>query len=960
MNPIVEGKTDENGKITFDDLRPGDYLLVEKEPLEGYNAREPLEVTVELDQMENKSVEITNTPTRGSIELIKTDDLDSKLDGAVFKLESAIGKTIKEGLTTENGKIVVNNLKPGTYYFIETKAPFGHDLDSSRVQADVSFNQQEIKTVETVNERTPSGVELTKVDNKTGEFLPGTTFELQDRNGKAIEIKDSEGNKTSQFTTNKEGKITVEGLKPGNYQFVEVEASEGYQLDDGPILFTINLGQTDNVAISTDNQIIKSGLTLTKVDADTGEVLSDVVFELQDAEGNRIATDLTTNNEGMLEVNDLRPGNYQLIETQALDGYDGLSDPIQFTVDLGQKANKQIKVDNLPTRGSVTLVKRDDLGEILPGATFRLQDAKGTIVASDLESDKEGLITVDNLEPRKTYYFVETTAPFGHDLDETPLPVKVDFNQEQEDIPLVEATNERTTSGVELIKVDNETNEVLSGAIFELQDSNGNVVEIKNEAGNKTSQFTTNKDGELTVDGLKPGDYQFVEVEAPNGYHLDETPITFTIELGQAANTKIKAENQIMKSGLTLTKVDADTGDVLSDVMFELQDAEGNRIATNLATNKDGVLEVNDLRPGNYQLIETKTLDGYDVLSNSIEFTIEVGQTDNKEIEISNVPTRGSVMLTKTDELGQPLKGATFNLEDEAGKVIKEGLISDEDGRVIVTDLEPRKTYYFVETKAPFGHNLDATPVEAEVVFNQQDIATVDKVNERTTSGVEVTKLGERGNALQGVMFNIQDKEGKIIREDLITNKEGKIIVDGLKPGNYHFVETETIHGYDLLETKIPFKIQLGQKEFTTVEIVNDLTTGSVRLTKVGEENETLSGAMFNLVDEEGKLIVNDIQTNEEGVIEVNDLKPGTYYFFEIKAPNGYQLDDKPISFTIEKGQKESLELEVQNKKVPESTTENELPNTTTNMFNLLLLGIVLLLMGILAYRIVNHRAKKE
>ena len=109
---------------------------------------------------------------------------------------------------------------------------------------------------------------------------------------------------------------------------------------------------------------------------------------------------------------------------------------------------------------------------------------------------------------------------------------------------------------------------------------------------------------------------------------------------------------------------------------------------------------------------------------------------------------------------------------------------------------------------------------------------------------------------LSDAVFNIIDAKGKIVRTDLTTDKDGKISVSDLRPGDYQFIETKAPTGYDLNVKPIPFTITKGQSQVTSVTALNSLTTGSIELTKVDiDHHGTLEGAIFNILDQDGKII---------------------------------------------------------------------------------------------------------
>ncbi|MDK1728889.1 MSCRAMM family protein, partial [Dellaglioa algida] len=441
----------------------------------------------------------------------------------------------------------------------------------------------------------------------------------------------------------------------------------------------------------------------------------------------------------------------------------------------------------------------------------------------------------------------------------------------------------------------------LMGAVFELQDEKGKVLQ---------SGLTTDIAGKVAVSDLTPGNYQLVETKAPTGYDLDKTPVKFEIKKGQTTAVKVTKTNTLTKGGVILTKTDAKTGTVLAGAEFRLENQKGQIVATQLVTDQAGKLFIGDLKLGKYRLIETKAPTGYILDANPIIFEIKNG-LDSVQIGMTNNIKKGSVVLDKIDgKTGKTLADAVFELQDEKGKVLQSGLTTDSSGKIAVSNLTPGN-YQFVETKAPTGYDLDKTPVKFEIKKGQTQVTQVHMSNMTIKNSVDLTKIDdETGAALVGAEFELRNVTGKVIKQHLVTDNNGKIVVSGLSSGRYQFVETKAPKGYQIDRTPVEFIVKSTENNTVKVNKTNKILKGRVILTKVDNKTgETLSGAEFKLVNQKGNTIEKNIITDKNGEISISKLDAGKYYFVEMKAPSGYKLDTTPIKFTIKKGDNQVVKV---------------------------------------------------
>ncbi|PHA33913.1 SpaA isopeptide-forming pilin-related protein [Bacillus wiedmannii] len=912
--------TNSKGKIEIDDLRPGDYQFIETKAPKHYVLDEtPIHFTIEKGQKKAITLTAKNSLQPGSIELLKVDDLNDqmKLSDAVFNLLDQNGKVLKTDLKTNSeGKIVVENLRPGTYQFIETTAPKHYDLDKKPIVVTVEKSQKDIATVTMKNSLTKGGVELTKVDDVDGTTLEGAVFNIVDMNGTVIR---------KNLTTNSQGKISVSDLRPGDYQFIETKAPKHYDLNKEPIPFTIEKGQAEPISVTAKNSLTKGAVELSKVDDIDGTALEGAVFKIVDDKNNDVRNDLTTVKDGKISVPDLRPGDYQFIEIKAPEHYKLDSTPLKFTIKKSQAEKLQVTASNSLIEGAVELIKVDDINPDtkLSDAVFNIIDAKGKVVRTNLTTDKDGKVSASNLRPGD-YQFVETKAPKDYDLNKTPISFTIEKSQPAH--VSVTAKNGLTKGGVELTKVDSlDAKETLEGAVFKITDMNGNDIR---------TNLVTNKDGKIIAKDLQPGDYQFIETKAPKHYDLNEEPIKFTIERSQTKHVFVTATNSLTKGSVELIKVDdVEENTTLEGAVFKIVNKDGHDVRTDLTTDKNGRLVVDELPPGDYEFIETKAPNHYDLNETPIKFTVKKGQEKIASVTATNSLTKGAVELSKVDDVDSSvLKDAVFKIVDMNGHNVRSDLTTDKDGKISVSDLRPGD-YQFIETKAPTHYDLNQNPIKFTVEKSQTTKASVTATNSLTKGAVELTKVDDTdGSTLEGAIFKIVDQNGLDVRSDLTTNKDGKISVSDLRPGDYQFIETKAPTGYDLSAKPIPFTITKGQSQITSVTALNSLTTGSMELTKIDiDHHGTLEGALFNILDHDGKVVREGLQTDGHGKLIVNDLKPGNYQLVETKAPKGYQLDASPINFTIEKAQAAPLQITVSNKKIDSSSGGDDKPITPPN-----------------------------
>ncbi|MED1540334.1 SpaA isopeptide-forming pilin-related protein [Bacillus inaquosorum] len=659
----TEIKSDKNGKVEMNGLPAGYYRLTETKAPAGFIVNTKA-IHFSIAKNEQNQLSDVNlgamTNYQGKVSLTKENAEGEKLEGALFNIVDQDGNTVQEGLASnKDGKIEASGLAPGRYAFVETKAPAGYVLNTEKKEFTISESAagkpESADAGIAVNDK--GAVELMKEDGD-GQKLEGAVFKIIDKEGKTVQ---------EELASDKNGRVTASGLAPGRYAFVETKAPSGYVLNTEKIEFTISESAAGKPEPAKAGIAInhKGSAQLTKENAE-GQKLEGAVFKIIDQEGNTVQEELTSDKDGNITASGLAPGRYAFVETKAPAGYVLNTEKKEFTISESatgkpEPAEAGIVVND---KGSVQLMKEDQDGKGLAGAVFKITDSNGETVRDDLVSKEDGKIEVDGLAPG-SYQFIEKEAPDGYLLSEKPVSftIKAEYSGKPEQ---VKVTAVNTKNLVVLTKVDqHDKNKVLQGAEFNLTDANGKVLK---------SGLTTDEKGQITMHGLKAGEYQFVETKAPKDYHLDQTPISFKITNTETKPIDITVENILTPGDVNVTKVDQDDKNtVLAGAEFKLLDASGKPVKTDgfgkelpelWKTENKGQFTVKGLAPGSYQFIETKAPEGYKLDETPIEFTIEKGQSKAVEIVVSNQ----KVKMPTPDKPDKPAPGGNVKEDGHHSK----------------------------------------------------------------------------------------------------------------------------------------------------------------------------------------------------------------------------------------------------------------------------------------------------
>lgn len=677
--------TGEDGTATSGVLNEGSYYLLEQESgVAGYQIdaeRHPFSIT------ENETVvpvTVVNPRITGSVKIIKTGTDGQPLPGVVFGVYAADSDTeLCQLITSEDGTATSEPLFYGNYRLKELSTVDGYELLDTPIPFSI-LEQGVTVEIPVTNPLILGGVETQKTD-EDGNALAGAVFGLYN----------DRGQKLAELICDDMGRASYDGLPKGRFYLKELKAPEGFTLPDSMIPFEIvTQGQVQKITVKNAKgygkvEVIKTG--------EDGEPLSGVKFDVIRVSTGEKAGELITDKTGAASL-ELPLGRYALVETATVPGYVLLSGSVPFslTVDGDAVTLPIVNRRKAPEKAVLRIVKQaEGTNEKLKNAVFGVYRSDDT-KAGTLTTGQDG--TAEIALDAGSFYLVEEKAPAGYQLKNEKIPVTLAAGQTVEIVVWNAKEDAPEKAGtLQLVKVDG-SGKKLQGAVFGIYEDG---------TDRPVGQLTTDQNG-AAMTRLDSGSFYVRELQAPDGYRLNDTPIRFSINAGETVTLTVRNDREDEdKPGILRIIKENEDGDRLKGAVFGIYDEDGDKI-DEITTDHDGEAEI-ELDEGDFTVKELKAPRDYERSGKKIRVNITAGKT--KEITVENhkkdseQPETGKLQIVKQAPCGQRLEGAVFGIYRERDGAQLDEVTTGKNGTAEIA-LDAGR-YYLAELVSPAGYQLD-------------------------------------------------------------------------------------------------------------------------------------------------------------------------------------------------------------------------------------------------------------
>ena len=413
----------------------------------------------------------------------------------------------------------------------------------------------------------------------------------------------------------------------------------------------------------------------------------------------------------------------------------------------------------------------------------------------------------------------------------------------------------------------------------------------------------TKNGGIIEVKDVTKGLWTFVEVEAPEGYALDPTPISVYVDTTDSDKQYTVTATNYELPDMKIIKRDAMSGKPIAGTVFSIKSVTGS-YSTSVTTGVDGSATLSSIPADVYVVREESVPEPY-IVSNT-EQTVALRPGKTSEVIFVDYEKPGLEIVKKNIANGEPIEGVTYRIEQIDGS-FSTSATTDGAGRIFLASI-PVGSYRVTEKNVPSHVILSEIP--QEIHLEAGCTRTVTFFNAVKSSLTILKRNSVTGDPLSNAKFHIyygsdNTTTGEINDLGVFTTDEiGKITLTDVNRGWYKLVEESAPKGFGIQGSGVT-EFYLEANTSKTVTVDNVPHSALVVYKYDAKTGKGLEGCRFELrylsgnTSGTGGTVIGTYMTGPNGAFTVTNLKKGTYVCQEIESDGNHIIDREPQTVWI-------------------------------------------------------------
>ena len=859
----AEGKTlgtyttDGTGTAVTDVLTPGKYYVQQLFAPDGYV---PTSTSQLVTVANNEAAHVVMTcAKKTAIVVYAFDTSGAPITDVSYSVSDAVtGKELAKIKTNSSGVATYDVAAPGNYIVQELTVPDAYTL-TVPVQSRVNVSTNTATSLNFIH--IPKSVILIQTaDTASGVAVGGGEYQVTTSAGEFI------GN----YVGDDNGEAVTGALPAGTYYVKQISAPSGYLLNTTTQTIRVDQDKVNQAKFFVTQM---TGIVIEAVSQHDHNPLAECTFEIYDEDGKQIFHG-ETDQSGILNTGDIKPGNYTIKQLGKPDNY-SIVQPIR-TVSVTTESPMVVVFENIALTALYVELIDEQTRQPLANGRFKVEQIGGDYVA-ELITDNSGSAVVRDV-PVGSYMVHESAAPEGYVLVGTYQWAKVVSSADTH----LKFTNSRV-SGLIIQALTLGEHTPLAGASFELYAS---------DSGKLIGSYTSDTTGVITVPNLQPGDYLIKEVKSSDGFTIQTATQTATVTT-YSATTKIFYHTE--HSSLTINKKDVG-GNPVAGASYRVEKANGDYVG-DYTTNAAGQIVIGNLPAGEYRVYETKVPSGY--ILDSTPRKVLIRDDQPAVVDFTEDMVSGLTIINTSTQTGTGIRGNRFKVTTVAG-VLVGNYVTDDQGHINI-ELLPGD-YVVYQTYVTDGYERDVNSYNVTVKAN---VRTTLEIENNQMSAIRIHFIDQDSNSIYQVKVEVTDSKNNYLGT-FSSDDNGFVNLDAvLNAGKYKVRILSVPEGYEKDTTVRTIQVNIGETTLINWKLAGSM--GQIRIITLSandsiamnvRKNSRLTGATYEILDAAGKPVRNITGTNN-GEAFSGALPVGTYYIQQTGAPAGFLVNTARVTVNV-------------------------------------------------------------